>query len=236
MGDYWRSFASQNYFDPHGLFLSVLWSGPLLIIATIILVGVCSYPFNLLLFSFFLLFILTLLSYLQINSLFSLCYMIVRWKRAELRHRARLARESNKQDWSSLACWSVRKIEEPLLPFEAVLQLQVILRICIFPLSYKVIFFFSYSVSNGVKYNLGSITLPCTPVHFTVSGFNLLTNLNSYSFECFAAIHKSFWVLNFLFLDFEVFGLFHQWELWTHKIECQCPKHSSWMDVHVNCF
>ncbi|KAI5555450.1 hypothetical protein BDE02_19G081200 [Populus trichocarpa] len=70
MGDYWRSFASQNYFDPHGLFLSVLWSGPLLIIATIIL----------------------------INSLFSLCYMIVRWKRAELRHRARLARESNKQD------------------------------------------------------------------------------------------------------------------------------------------
>jgi hypothetical protein len=40
MGDNWRSFASQNYFDPHGLFLSVLWSGPLLIIATIILVGV----------------------------------------------------------------------------------------------------------------------------------------------------------------------------------------------------
>ncbi|KAF9661647.1 hypothetical protein SADUNF_Sadunf19G0090500 [Salix dunnii] len=34
----------------------------------------------------------------KINSLFSLCYMIVRWKRAELRHRARLARESNKQD------------------------------------------------------------------------------------------------------------------------------------------
>ncbi|KAH8480258.1 hypothetical protein H0E87_030495 [Populus deltoides] len=66
MGDYWRSFASQNYFDPHGLFLSVLWSGPLLIIATIIL----------------------------INSLFSLCYMIVRWKRAELRHRARLARRA----------------------------------------------------------------------------------------------------------------------------------------------
>ncbi|KAI5567635.1 hypothetical protein BDE02_13G104300 [Populus trichocarpa] len=70
LGDNWRSFASQNYFDPHGLFLSVLWSGPLLIIATIIL----------------------------INTLFSLCFMIVRWKRAELRHRARLARESNKQD------------------------------------------------------------------------------------------------------------------------------------------
>ncbi|KAG5224685.1 transmembrane protein [Salix suchowensis] len=70
MGDCWRSFASQNYFDPHGVFLSVVWSGPLLIIATIILM----------------------------NSLFSLCYMIVRWKRAELRHRARLARGSNKQD------------------------------------------------------------------------------------------------------------------------------------------
>ncbi|KAF9670656.1 hypothetical protein SADUNF_Sadunf13G0091500 [Salix dunnii] len=70
LGDNWRSFASQNYFDPHGVFLSVLWSGPLLIIAIIIL----------------------------INTLFSLCYMIVRWKRAELRHRARQARESNKQD------------------------------------------------------------------------------------------------------------------------------------------
>jgi hypothetical protein len=132
MGDYWRSFASQNYFDPHGLFLSVLWSGPLLIIATIILVGVCSYPFNLLLFSFFLLFILTLLSYLQINSLFSLCYMIVRWKRAELRHRARLARESNKQDWSSLACWSVRKIEEPLLPLR---------QFCSYKLYWEYVFF-----------------------------------------------------------------------------------------------
>ncbi|KDP36358.1 hypothetical protein JCGZ_09773 [Jatropha curcas] len=68
LGDNWRSFASQNYFDPHGIFLSALWSGPLLIIATIIL----------------------------INTLFSLCYMIVRWKRAELRHRARLSH--NKQD------------------------------------------------------------------------------------------------------------------------------------------
>jgi hypothetical protein len=53
---------------------------------------------------------------LQINTLFSLCFMIVRWKRAELRHRARLARESNKQDWSSPAWCSVRDIEEPLLP------------------------------------------------------------------------------------------------------------------------
>ncbi|GER25947.1 transmembrane protein 18 [Striga asiatica] len=43
----WRSFAGQNYFDSNGLFLSVLWSGPLLV--------------------------------------------IVLWKRAELRHRARTA-------------------------------------------------------------------------------------------------------------------------------------------------
>ncbi|CAL5417299.1 unnamed protein product [Camellia sinensis] len=66
--DNWKSFAGQNYFDPQGLFLSVLWSGPLLVIAIIILV----------------------------NTLFSLCYLIVRWKRAELRHRARLSH--NKQD------------------------------------------------------------------------------------------------------------------------------------------
>ncbi|XP_015886348.3 uncharacterized protein LOC107421593 [Ziziphus jujuba] len=68
LSENWKSFASQNYFDPNGLFLSVLWSGPLLVIAIIIL----------------------------INTLFSLCYLIVRWKKAELRHRARLAR--NKQD------------------------------------------------------------------------------------------------------------------------------------------
>ncbi|CAA7018693.1 unnamed protein product [Microthlaspi erraticum] len=60
----WKSFSTQNYFDPHGVFLSTLWSGPLLVIAMIIL----------------------------INTLFSLCYLIVKWKRAELRHRARLAR------------------------------------------------------------------------------------------------------------------------------------------------
>ncbi|ESQ33353.1 hypothetical protein EUTSA_v10008956mg [Eutrema salsugineum] len=60
----WKRFSTQNYFDPHGVFLSVLWSGPLLVIAMIIL----------------------------INTLFSLCYLIVKWKRAELRHRARLAR------------------------------------------------------------------------------------------------------------------------------------------------
>ncbi|XP_075496528.1 uncharacterized protein LOC142533586 [Primulina tabacum] len=59
----WTSFAGQNYFDTQGLFLSVLWSGPLLVIVILILV----------------------------NNLFSLCQLIVGWKRAELRHRARVA-------------------------------------------------------------------------------------------------------------------------------------------------
>lgn len=63
LGQNWKSFASQNYFDKHGLFLSALWSGPLLVISMAIL----------------------------INSLFSLCHLIVKWKRAELRHRARLS-------------------------------------------------------------------------------------------------------------------------------------------------
>lgn len=68
LGSNWKRFATQNYFDPHGVFLSALWSGPLLFIAIIILV----------------------------NTLFSLCSLIVRWKKAELRHRARISR--NKED------------------------------------------------------------------------------------------------------------------------------------------
>ncbi|XP_073052722.1 uncharacterized protein [Primulina eburnea] len=64
----WKSFAGQNYFDSHGLFLTVVWSGPLLVMAVLILV----------------------------NTLFSMCHLMVRWKRAELRHRARAA--SNKED------------------------------------------------------------------------------------------------------------------------------------------
>lgn len=68
LGKHWKSFASQNYFDPHGLFISVLWSGPLLFVAIIIVV----------------------------NTLFTLCHLIIKWKKAELRHRARLAR--NKQE------------------------------------------------------------------------------------------------------------------------------------------
>lgn len=64
----WKSFAGQNYFDPHGLFISVLWSGPLLLISMLIVV----------------------------NTLSTLVKLIIQWKRAELRHRARLDR--GKQD------------------------------------------------------------------------------------------------------------------------------------------
>ncbi|XP_040997617.1 transmembrane protein 18 [Juglans microcarpa x Juglans regia] len=65
LGENWKSFSSQNYFDRSGVFLSVVWSGPLLVIAIIILV----------------------------NTLFSLCFLMVRWKKAELRYRARVARD-----------------------------------------------------------------------------------------------------------------------------------------------
>ncbi|CAB4289492.1 unnamed protein product [Prunus armeniaca] len=74
LGENWKSFSTQNYFDPNGVFLSSVWSGPLLIIAIIIL----------------------------INTLLSLCCLIVRWKRAELRHRARLSQISRIE---LLLCW-----------------------------------------------------------------------------------------------------------------------------------
>lgn len=64
----WKSFAGQNYFDSHGLFISTLWSGPLLLTSMVIVV----------------------------NTLITLCRLIVKWKRAELRHRARLS--ASKQD------------------------------------------------------------------------------------------------------------------------------------------
>jgi transmembrane protein 18 len=33
LGEHWRSFASQNYFDRSGVFISVIWSGPLIFIS-----------------------------------------------------------------------------------------------------------------------------------------------------------------------------------------------------------
>ncbi|XP_078435198.1 tmem18 [Wolffia australiana] len=65
LGHNWESFAGQNYFDSSGVFMAVLWSGPLLLISIFIVV----------------------------NTLFTLVKLIIQWKRAELRHRARLARE-----------------------------------------------------------------------------------------------------------------------------------------------
>ena len=51
--DNWKSFAGQNYFDPRGLFLSVLWSGPLLVIAILILVSICNHSLNTLLLALY---------------------------------------------------------------------------------------------------------------------------------------------------------------------------------------
>lgn len=89
----WRSFAGQNYFDTHGVFVSILWSGPLLVIAVIILVRFfrLCFLFQFVVFYFFL--YRVLVSCIQVNTLISTCQLMVRWKRAELRHRARLARE-----------------------------------------------------------------------------------------------------------------------------------------------
>jgi hypothetical protein len=44
LGENWKNFSSQNYFDPSGVFMSVLWSGPLLALAMIILVSI--FPYN----------------------------------------------------------------------------------------------------------------------------------------------------------------------------------------------
>eukprot|EP00850_Spirogloea_muscicola_P002394 SM000009S23523 [mRNA] locus=s9:491209:492360:+ [translate_table: standard] len=65
LGRYWKKFATQQYFDRQGIFISTVLSGPMLIIATIILV----------------------------NLLRNVVDLMVRWKRAQLRHRAALARK-----------------------------------------------------------------------------------------------------------------------------------------------
>ncbi|GJN14494.1 hypothetical protein PR202_gb01331 [Eleusine coracana subsp. coracana] len=68
LGEHWQNFAGRNYFDRAGVFISVVWSGPLIFVSIISVV--CS--------------------------LITLCRMMVKWKRAELRHRVQLAR--GKQD------------------------------------------------------------------------------------------------------------------------------------------
>ncbi|AQK86357.1 Transmembrane protein 18 [Zea mays] len=65
LGENWKSFTSRNYFDRSGVFISVVWSGPLIVISIVSV----------------------------ISSLIALCRLMVKWKRAELRHRARLAHD-----------------------------------------------------------------------------------------------------------------------------------------------
>ena len=42
----WKRFATQHYFDKHGVFISTIWSGPLVIIALVILVGFARFLFR----------------------------------------------------------------------------------------------------------------------------------------------------------------------------------------------
>lgn len=35
----WHDFSRQNYFDEHGVFMGVMWAGPLLILGFTMLVG-----------------------------------------------------------------------------------------------------------------------------------------------------------------------------------------------------
>ncbi|XP_047045700.1 transmembrane protein 18-like isoform X1 [Lolium rigidum] len=65
LAEHWKSFASQNYFDRAGVFISVVWSGPLIFISIVSVV----------------------------SSLITLCQLMIKLKRAELRHRVRLARD-----------------------------------------------------------------------------------------------------------------------------------------------
>ncbi|XP_024539250.1 transmembrane protein 18-like [Selaginella moellendorffii] len=62
---HWQKFSRQPYFDKRGVFISTLWSGPLLVTSMVILV----------------------------NSLLQMVRLMVKWKRAELKHKARLAQQ-----------------------------------------------------------------------------------------------------------------------------------------------
>lgn len=37
--DRWQDFSNQNYFDEHGIFMGVMWAGPLLILGFTMLVS-----------------------------------------------------------------------------------------------------------------------------------------------------------------------------------------------------
>lgn len=63
--EHWGVFARWPYFDAQGLFLATVWSGPLLLVAALVL----------------------------LNSVMQLVSLIVKWKKAVAKHQARLARQ-----------------------------------------------------------------------------------------------------------------------------------------------
>ena len=113
----WRTFSNQNYFDPQGLFISVMLSGPLLIINAIIVVSIrFRFPLSFFFFggkssqkeeeedgtvgtiqvslTFFNYFVFLSKSPFfhsldQVNHLIVLCGLMVKVKRAELKAKAR---------------------------------------------------------------------------------------------------------------------------------------------------
>ncbi|GJP83658.1 hypothetical protein CLOP_g13787 [Closterium sp. NIES-67] len=66
---HWKAFSRQNYFDQYGLFVSVLFFGPILVIGIVILV----------------------------QLMVSTVELMVKWKRAELKHRARKAAQQERR-------------------------------------------------------------------------------------------------------------------------------------------
>lgn len=63
--EHWEFFARRPYFDAQGFFLATVWSGPLLLVAALVL----------------------------LNSVMHLVSLIVKWKKAMAKHHARLARQ-----------------------------------------------------------------------------------------------------------------------------------------------
>jgi hypothetical protein len=46
LGENWKSFTSRNYFDRSGVFISVVWSGPLIVISIVSVVSKnLAYPY-----------------------------------------------------------------------------------------------------------------------------------------------------------------------------------------------
>jgi hypothetical protein len=43
LAEHWKSFASRNYFDRAGVFISVVWSGPLIFISIVSVVSKIPY-------------------------------------------------------------------------------------------------------------------------------------------------------------------------------------------------